>query len=159
MYYFDAEEDALKEDEYPILFTTSLQHPKPKVSLDQPESMLRKSKGIPEKQESEPLETHQESRYTRQDSDPIRNHRNPSMRFHKIARRPTLEQHNALAKPRIKLTEQGYPGELSFEELAECVSAKTKLGIILLCSSLSIVPTYLPHTALIFLYSKNSCVV
>jgi hypothetical protein len=31
-YYFDAEEEALKEDEYPIFFTTTLQHPKPIVS-------------------------------------------------------------------------------------------------------------------------------
>ena len=46
-YYFDAdEEEALKEDEYPIVFTTKLQNPKPIVSLEAPETLLRTSKYI-----------------------------------------------------------------------------------------------------------------
>jgi hypothetical protein len=109
-YYFDAEEEALKEDEYPILFTTALQHPKPIVSLEAPETLLRTSKSIM-RQESAP---------------PIESHKRLSERFLKIARRPTLEHHQELKMPRVKIPLQGYPGELTFEELVECVSNKEK---------------------------------
>lgn len=40
LFFFDAEQEPLGSDEYPIVFTNSLQHPKPDVSFDRPESLL-----------------------------------------------------------------------------------------------------------------------
>ena len=137
-YFFDAQEQPLKDDEYPIVFTTTLQHPKPKVSLEHPETLLRKSaaaaappteQSIVKKQESVPLQVGE--KYERQLSEPIESHRQTSVRFQKITRRPTLEQKSFLEEPRVKITEQGYPGELNFEELAECVSNIMSLNVLL----------------------------
>jgi hypothetical protein len=55
--------------------------------------------------------------------DTIQSHKEPSMRFEEIKRRPTLEHAKHLIDPRVKSRGvQGYPGALTVEELEECVS-------------------------------------
>jgi hypothetical protein len=193
VYFFDALEDPLGEEEYPIdayvvksdilgeypiFFTTSLQHPAPHVSLDEPETMLKKKKekaggqvGTAGSQRqgavsssSSPNRSYsldggkaissqslwiatadgtesatatssssptkkklsQQQRRTQQaerrNSEPIRSHKERSVRFLDIQRRPTLEHAKELEQPRVKVSLKGYPGELEINELEECVS-------------------------------------
>jgi hypothetical protein len=107
-YFFDAVQEPLKEGEYPVVFYNYLKH-KPDVSFADPESLLRpsdkKKNGI-RHAESGPLE------------------RRPSNRMLTILRRGTLEHKQALESPRIRIPISGYPGELTIEELAQCVSAR-----------------------------------
>lgn len=120
-FFFDAEEEPLGEDEYPPFFTTALQHPKPVVSMDHPETLLKSQLIEPQEPDSKLVAVPAKT-CKRLESFPIANHRVPSFRFQKMIRRPTLERKTELETPRVKLTEQGYPGELTFAELAECVS-------------------------------------
>jgi hypothetical protein len=103
--------------DYPIVFTTSLQHPAPHVSMEEPASMLRHLSDATledDEQRDESVEVWS--------SEPIQSHKEPSMRLLRIKRRPTMEHSVRLATPRIKIREKGYPGELTVEELDECVS-------------------------------------
>jgi hypothetical protein len=114
MFFFDAVPEELGPDDYPIVFTTKLQHPAPKVSLDEPETLLR--------QATTPTEPPR-----RQESAPIESHRKPSSRFERIARRSSDEFKRQLESPRVKIPLQGYPGDLTVQELAECVSRTTSV--------------------------------
>jgi hypothetical protein len=111
-YFFDAVQEPLKDGEYPVVFYNHLKH-KPEVSFADPQSLLRpsvdKNHAI-KHAESSPSE------------------RRPSARMLTILRRGTLEHKQALESPRIRIPVSGYPGELTIEELAQCVSARlTKL--------------------------------
>mmetsp|Transcript_9202 Transcript_9202/g.23313 ORF Transcript_9202/g.23313 Transcript_9202/m.23313 type:complete len:768 (+) Transcript_9202:174-2477(+) len=179
MYFFDALEDPLDDEEYPIdsyvvksdalgeypiHFTTSLQHPAPHVSMDKPETMLKKKKKKTEDNNTSKKTTKKkkggststaptnrsrsmngtmgmssESLWVaktdggqqkkksspppvveRWNSEPINNHKEPSVRFLDIQRRPTLEHKKQLEEPRVKSSLKGYPGELEIDELEEC---------------------------------------
>ena len=141
MYYFDAQEEPLKEDEYPVVFTDFLRHPKPIVSMDHPESLLSpsvttavsstqlsehggSSKGKPfgeslRRQTSEPIESGKE----REGGpwQPIANYQSRSARLEKMIQRPAEDEQKLLEKPRVEIPMQGYPGGLTMAELAECV--------------------------------------
>eukprot|EP00980_Cylindrotheca_fusiformis_P021916 scaffold8747_cov96-Cylindrotheca_fusiformis.AAC.11 len=115
LYYFDAVETPLGEDEYPPFFTTSIVHPKPKVTLEDPTTMLKhapndalmKTEGNEAEDEVHPKK-------------PISSHMRRSVRFEKITRRPTIEHAQALRQPRVAQNEKGYPGGLTSSELEEC---------------------------------------
>ena len=119
LFFFDAEENPLGDDEYPIVFTTNLQHPKPLVTFEHPESLLRGAIPVEMKHE----ERDEKKAYRRAQSVPIESHKTPSQRLLQIARRPTDETTMLLEKPRVKIDSRGYPGELTVVELAECVSS------------------------------------
>jgi len=146
LYWFDAVDNPLGQDEYPIdgyaigasnfkvVFTTSLP-PSPKVSLSDPDSMLRprsrassmassvcssQNLDFEDAFELEPID-HPEHKPK------IANHKEPSMRFKRMQRRSTEELTAELRRqPRnanaledaIGLA--GYPGTLTMNELEEC---------------------------------------
>jgi hypothetical protein len=158
MYFFDAVGRPLGDDEYPIdgyaigaqkfkvVFTTSVQAPDRKVSLSDPNSMLRPRSrasslgsnssfqrprsrsssfgsldSFEDAYELEPLETPKNPR------DRIQNLKETSMRFRKIRRRTSEELAAELQKPSAEAIENaigmaGYPGTLTVEQLEECVS-------------------------------------
>jgi hypothetical protein len=111
LFFFDAEQTPLGEDEYPVTFTNKLQHPKPTVTFEDPESLLRRSTTNVIK-----------NCIQRQESEPIGDHRIQSTRYLKITRRSTMEHAQLLEAPRVKTALQGYPGDLTLDDLAECVS-------------------------------------
>lgn len=195
LYFFDALEHPLGDEEYPIdgyviksdllgdypiVFTTSVQHPAPHVSMDHPETLLKRRRTTPplpvsttphggrshrltsesiwlastdqnddpgggtgsdmatsSRQQQRKATTtatkrkqqyHQEQKHKRhptkaerRHSEPIESHKEPSMRFLNILRRPTLEHAQQLQEPRVKVSLKGYPGELDVMELEECV--------------------------------------
>mmetsp|Transcript_8526 Transcript_8526/g.23591 ORF Transcript_8526/g.23591 Transcript_8526/m.23591 type:complete len:602 (-) Transcript_8526:105-1910(-) len=141
--FFDAVEDQLADDEYPIITTSYVPKPR-KVSFQQPETMLRG-------------EDWQEAKFQDAVADPVDGaeigadgkllHRPPpppgsplrershsgeaSPRsltrksgkpgsFRGVFRRPSMAARRDLEKPRITVHERGYPGQLDEEELAEC---------------------------------------
>ena len=124
LFYFDAEQDLLDDDEYPIVFTNFLVHPKPVVSMDDPESMLRKSVEFVDQPNDKPAV----EGFRRQLSAPIENYKSRSARLEQMIRRSTMEQQKELEKPRIKIPLQGYPGDLTVAELAECVRTLFRIG-------------------------------
>lgn len=117
LFYFDAEQDLLPDDEYPIMFSNFLVHPKPVVSMAHPETMLRKSVDFVDQQQPNKAKDHG---FRRQLSAPIENHKSRSARLEQMIRRSTMEHQQELEKPRIKIPLQGYPGDLTVAELAEC---------------------------------------
>ena len=162
MYFFDAEQEPLGPDDYPIVFTTSLQRPKPKVSFNEPESMLRDFQD-PEDDSSTNSDTAEKSSSSSPSPDyaPIKNFKIPSARFREITRRSSVEIQNALETPRVKCEERGYPGGLTVEELKECVSLCCLYPFLLVLSNEVICPTNKTLTVY-FCFggcSKNSCVV
>lgn len=116
MYFFDAVETPLGEDEYPPYFTTSIAHPKPKVSLEDPITLLKHSPTSPVNNDDE---IHPQK--------PISSHKRRSVRWEQITRRPTMEHAQALSSPRVAQDEKGYPGGLTVAELEECVSSYTPI--------------------------------
>jgi hypothetical protein len=109
-YFFDAVQEPLKYGEYPVVFYNYLQH-KPQVSLADPESLLRPS---------------DDKKHAVRHADSAPLGRRPSGRMLAILRRGTLEHKQALESPRIRIPISGYPGELTIEELAQCVSTPRK---------------------------------
>ena len=210
MFFFDALEDPLDDEEYPIdsyvvksdalgeypiYFTTSLQHPAPHVSMDEPETMLKKKKKTGDNNISVKTATARKkggaystapknrsrsindtmgmsseslwvaktdggqqkklssspSVVERRNSEPINNHKEPSVRFLDIQRRPTLEHKKQLVEPRVKTSLKGYPGELELDELEECVSVlflelDASYGTVFCCLLLLILSLPLPHS-------------
>jgi hypothetical protein len=164
-YFFDAVDTPLEDDEfpidgyviksggelgdYPIIFTTSLQHPAPHFTNDDPHTWLRKSlqvktgggaeedeqqlagaESLDEVHELHPKhKKSQQTQQKRRDShlsvmsrDTIQSHKTPSQRFQKIKKRSTLEHKTQLEQPRVKSHGlQGYPGALTVDEMEECV--------------------------------------
>lgn len=121
MFYFDAVETPLGEDEYPPFFTTSILHPKPNVTLEDPISLLKHDPTSPPKGRIH-QEEEEEEQVDLRPHKPISSHKRRSVRWDEITRRPTMEHTHALSEPRVPQAEQGYPGELTVHELEECVS-------------------------------------
>ncbi|VEU34586.1 unnamed protein product [Pseudo-nitzschia multistriata] len=142
MFFFDAVDFPLGDDEFPIdgyvvggkgkarvVFTTSIAHPAPKVSLEDPTSMLRNSEkngsscgGIGE-DDNDSYEL-----VPVQNDNRIENYKEPSLRFAKIRARSSealaAELQN-FPKPSPTSVEDaigmaGYPGTLTIDELEEC---------------------------------------
>mmetsp|Transcript_20969 Transcript_20969/g.48695 ORF Transcript_20969/g.48695 Transcript_20969/m.48695 type:complete len:276 (+) Transcript_20969:102-929(+) len=109
LFYFDAVEEPLGEEEYPPIFTTAIVHPKPQVTLDDPKTLLRKPSII------KPTTTS-----TQENQEPNKSGR--SVRFVTIAERPASEHAELLKSPRVPQAEKGFPGGLTVVELEECVS-------------------------------------
>lgn len=145
LYFFDAVDQPLDDDEYPIdgyaiggqqkfkvVFTTSIQ-PSPKASLADPDSMLRpqsRSSSLGSLSDFEDAYDIVPTESSHSRSSKIRNHKEPSARFMKIRRRTDEEVKEDLTRPGSSTLENtiglaGYPGTLTVEELEECVSAKT----------------------------------
>jgi hypothetical protein len=155
MYFFDAVDRPMGDDEYPIdgyaigaqkfkvVFMTSIQSPSRRVSMTDPDSMLRprsRSSSLGslsslndfqdacyDETELEPLTIDHHPNRSRNDK--ILNHKEPSMRFRKIRKRSAEELAAELKKPSAATIEDaigmaGYPGTLTVEELDECVSGK-----------------------------------
>jgi hypothetical protein len=125
MFYFDAVETPLGEDEYPPFFTTSILHPKPNVTLEDPITLLKHDPTSPLKgriSEDDEEEEEEEEQVDLRPHKPISSHKRRSVRWDEITRRPTMEHTHALSEPRVPQAEQGYPGELTVHELEECVS-------------------------------------
>ncbi|CAJ1932649.1 unnamed protein product [Cylindrotheca closterium] len=114
LFFFDAVENPLGEDEYPPIFTTAIQHPKRRVTLEDPITMLHHA---PTDRVSDDDDGDDEL-LTRQG--PIADHLSGSQRFETISRRPTLEHTKALQGPRVPQAEKGFPGGLTVAELEEC---------------------------------------
>jgi hypothetical protein len=160
MYFFDAVDRPLGDDEYPIdgyaigaqkfkvVFTTSIQSPSRRVSLTDPDSMLRprsRSSSLGslsslndfqdaccDETEFEPLTIDHHPKKSRNDK--ILNHKEPSIRFRKIRRRSAEELAADLKKPSAATIDDaigmaGYPGTLTVEELDECVSEKQTIEV------------------------------
>jgi len=149
MYFFDAVDRPLGDDEYPIdgyaigaqkfkvVFTTSIQSPSPKASLSDPDSMLRLRSRSSSLGSMSSLNDEFEDAY---DLEPIetpnrkiQNHKEPSARFKKIKRRSCEELEAELTRPRSSTIENaiglaGYPGTLTVEELEECQKFVKKLN-------------------------------
>lgn len=175
-FFFDAVDQPLGEEEYPIdgyviksggelgdypiIFTTSLQHPAPHFTTDDPSTWLRKAlkvttttaapatgAGEEEEDTAEEMDDEEEAadevveltrpqkkkkpkQAVRRDSnmsvasrDTIQSHKEPSLRFLNIKQRTPSIHKIHLEKPRVKsLGLPGYPGELTMEEMEECVS-------------------------------------
>eukprot|EP00523_Entomoneis_sp_CCMP467_P010166 CAMPEP_0168732250 /NCGR_PEP_ID=MMETSP0724-20121128/7677_1 /TAXON_ID=265536 /ORGANISM="Amphiprora sp., Strain CCMP467" /LENGTH=584 /DNA_ID=CAMNT_0008779269 /DNA_START=374 /DNA_END=2128 /DNA_ORIENTATION=- len=107
LFYFDAVEEPLGEEEYPPIFTTAIVHPKPQVTLDDPKTLLRKPSII------KPTTTS-----TQENQEPNKSGR--SVRFVTIAERPASEHAELLKSPRVPQAEKGFPGGLTVVELEEC---------------------------------------
>ena len=154
MFFFDAVDHPLGEDEYPIdgyviggkgkprvVFTTSMEHPAPRVSLEEPTSMLRNSlKNGPSSStgsrvswrdtddDSHELVSQENTNHSSRTKAKIANHKEPSLRFKRIRSRSTEELATDLQQfPKPPAVEDvigmgGYPGTLTVEELEECVS-------------------------------------
>eukprot|EP00532_Pseudo-nitzschia_australis_P004986 CAMPEP_0168202500 /NCGR_PEP_ID=MMETSP0139_2-20121125/24308_1 /TAXON_ID=44445 /ORGANISM="Pseudo-nitzschia australis, Strain 10249 10 AB" /LENGTH=719 /DNA_ID=CAMNT_0008128197 /DNA_START=164 /DNA_END=2323 /DNA_ORIENTATION=- len=153
MFFFDAVDHPLGEDEYPIdgyiiggrgkprvVFTTSMEHPAPRVSLEEPVSMLRNSlKNGPcsstgsrvswrDAHEDDSLELvpQENTNYSNRTKAKIANHKEPSLRFKRIRSRSTEELTTDLQQfptpPAVEdvIGMAGYPGTLTVEELEEC---------------------------------------
>eukprot|EP00535_Pseudo-nitzschia_heimii_P009764 CAMPEP_0197190734 /NCGR_PEP_ID=MMETSP1423-20130617/22205_1 /TAXON_ID=476441 /ORGANISM="Pseudo-nitzschia heimii, Strain UNC1101" /LENGTH=795 /DNA_ID=CAMNT_0042643187 /DNA_START=236 /DNA_END=2623 /DNA_ORIENTATION=- len=114
LYYFDAEENELDDDEYPIsgyaiqsslkslkkfkvVFRTDMEHPAPKVSLSDPASMLHprsrtssigSQSSLNDYEDTAELETIEVAQPIKQKGR-ILNHKQPSARFRKIRKRTT----------------------------------------------------------------------
>jgi hypothetical protein len=112
-YFFDAVQEPLKDDEYPVVFYSHVK-PKPhEFDWDDPATLLGKdSKG---KRDEEQVEERAVALVEEEEQF-------GSQRLTKILRRTTMEHKAFLEAPRIKIGGSGYPGELSVDELAECVS-------------------------------------
>lgn len=122
LFFFDAVETPLGEDEYPPIFTVGIPHPKPRVTLEDPITLLKHAP-------SSPLSEEMTEEFVSGIKSPIAiDHRQNSERFQVITRRPTLENAKALQDPRVAQAERGFPGGLTFSELEECVSALLTLN-------------------------------
>ena len=157
MFFFDAVDHPLGDDEYPIdgyaiggigakvVFTTSIEHPAPRVSMEKPASMLRRPSGSSSSKPSSRANSEGgadddnavaiiEPQIDHDRKTKITNHKEPSLRFHKIRKRSSQEIEAELKKSRINdpslqhsaledaIGMAGYPGTLTVEELEECVS-------------------------------------
>ena len=128
LYFFDAVETPLAEDEYPPVFTTAIQHPKRRVTLEDPVTMLHHSPTSPINNQMDDEDDPLLGR-----GGPIESHSSGSQRFEMISRRPTIEHAKALSEPRVPQQERGFPGGLTVAELEECVSTfEMTLSLLLL---------------------------
>jgi hypothetical protein len=112
LFFFDAVESPLRDDEYPPVFTTTMPHPKLRVTLEDPATLLKSLDTVEPQLRGSPMESH----------------RRKSRRFVEITRRSTMEHTTELEQPRVPIEERGYPGGLSMDELGECVSKELILA-------------------------------
>jgi hypothetical protein len=122
-YFFDAVEQELGPDEYPIFITNRPPSAPKFVTLEQPETLL--------------LHNYEDDRTDATGagggggasstivvgSEEVINHQHKqsSMRLQRILRRGTMEHQQQLESPRVKVPLRGYPGELTKPELEQCV--------------------------------------
>jgi hypothetical protein len=96
-FYFDAEQEELEDDEYPIITTTYVwKPPSRRLSIDQPETLLRSPSEQSVVAASAPPPLRRQSLRT-------------------SLRRLHLEE------PRVHCAERGYPGQLNPTELDQCM--------------------------------------
>jgi hypothetical protein len=162
MFFFDAVDHPLGEDEFPfkvdgyaiggpnsgVVFTTSIEHPAPIVSMDDPTTMLRHSAKVAssasaasssrndDNDDDDEIEGIDEDRRAS-----ISNHKEPSARFRRLRKRSTSElqaelttaqssSNKLLTTPQTTANNNnnlenaiglaGYPGTLTVDELNEC---------------------------------------
>ena len=112
-YFFDAVQEPLGEDEYPVVFYSHIK-PKPReFDLEDPTTLLS---------DKDSFDKNEDSQGNLPGAVGLESHQSTSQRLSKILRRTTLDHKAALEAPRIKIGGSGYPGELSVDEVAECVS-------------------------------------
>jgi CRAL/TRIO domain len=136
--YFDAFEDAdwmLSEDDYPTIPTVSIPKRLHRVSMIEPETLLRPTgPRRPQEDEYEATVCVSASRRnvipassssTSSHSSAAHHHHGHSLKLgglkNKVFRRGSFLAQQELEKPRIALSERGYPGQLNPEELAQCL--------------------------------------
>jgi len=135
LFFFDACEYPLRDDEYPYISITDYIRPKRQVSMDDPSSMLQACKRFPRSDERHHHKSH--DTLLRPDSDddeslihlpdrklvsePIQNHKARSQRLLTLSSRSMEEQQDILQRPRIYVSQKGFPGDLTVAELFECV--------------------------------------
>ena len=115
LFFFDACETPLAEDEYPPTFTNYLP-PKRKVSLEEPWTMLSRNHNhratttitVQEEEEAEDSTERTVTETSDGFSDPSSS-----------SQRSTV----LLQQPRVKLSMKGFPGNLTMSELQQCVSS------------------------------------
>ena len=156
MFFFDAVDHPLGEDEFPfpvdgyaiggpnsgVVFTTSIEHPAPNVSMDDPTTMLRHSAAKAVSVASSRNDDNYEVDDDDDDDDEgidvdrralITNHKEVSARFRRIRKRSPSELHKSLTTIQTPTTTNnnnnnlenaiglaGYPGTLTVHELNEC---------------------------------------
>jgi len=138
LFFFDACEHPLADDEYPYISITDYVRPKRRVSMKDPLSMLGSQVGEGLSNSKQLTDNHvaildaggtdnddesaiQRPTLKKYMSEPIQNHKSPSQRFLTLTSRSTIEQQAILQKPRVKISQRGFPGDLTVDELGECV--------------------------------------
>ena len=143
LFFFDACEHPLADDEYPYISITDYVRPKRRVSMKEPLSMLGRQEGEGFSNSQQLTDDHVEILDAGTDhddesviqrptlkkymSEPIQNHKSPSQRFLTLTSRSTIEQQAILQKPRVKISQRGFPGDLTVDELGECVRSISAL--------------------------------
>eukprot|EP00522_Entomoneis_paludosa_P012964 CAMPEP_0172447248 /NCGR_PEP_ID=MMETSP1065-20121228/6588_1 /TAXON_ID=265537 /ORGANISM="Amphiprora paludosa, Strain CCMP125" /LENGTH=623 /DNA_ID=CAMNT_0013198495 /DNA_START=39 /DNA_END=1910 /DNA_ORIENTATION=- len=141
--FFDAVEDQLADDEYPIITTSYVAKPR-KVSFMDPQTMLRSDdwqepafedaraepgegagvdsngKLIAATAESPPHTPRDRSTSTDMSPRSFRKSMQNRAGSLRVFRRPSMAARKDLEKPRITVQERGYPGQLNEEELSQC---------------------------------------
>jgi hypothetical protein len=133
LFFFDACENPLAEDEYPYISITDYLRPKRRVSMKDPLSMLRKHQSVESSEEHPKLKNEtddgldgddsliQRRAFKKHVSEPINSHKSRSERFLTLTSRSTVEHQAILQQPRVKIPQRGFPGDLTMAELGECV--------------------------------------
>jgi hypothetical protein len=176
LFFFDACEHPLAEDEYPYISITDYVRPKRRVSMKDPLSMLGKHEGEGLSKSKQLTDDHvaildagtdddDESAIQRSTlkylSEPIQNHKSPSQRFLTLTSRSTIEQQTFLQQPRVRISQRGFPGDLTVDELGECVSfdgnrgCDSAIGSHLFLSDCSLSSSKIKTIANLNLDSKN----
>lgn len=104
-FFMDALEEEEDDDEYPVITTTYVSKPPRRLSIDCPESMLRQQDGG----NSSIVLTGQDTTSTQP--------RRKSL----FSRRGTMAARKSLVRARSMVVERGFPGQLSNQELDECI--------------------------------------
>lgn len=130
-FYFDAVEEPLMEYEYPVSITNKPPSNKPYVTMEEPETLLMPAEVDPADSRCRDLQrdtlaslgiSDDQSQGAEDANDDGHRHRKPSMRLQTFLRRGTMEHKRQLESPRVKTPLRGFPGELTVEELTNCVS-------------------------------------
>jgi len=140
MFFFDAVDHPLDDDEFPIdgyvvggrgkprvVFTTSIEHPAPRVTFREPDSMLRSSMRSLTSSQAGSVHEDDTTEYPEsgRTKAKILDHRRPSLRLSRIRTRSAedldsdLRNFSKSSVPDV-IGMAGYPGTLTVEELEEC---------------------------------------
>lgn len=141
LYYFDAEQDPLADDEFPAPATREIELIKYVRKVEATESAKEgfpsSPPQLPPRPEAYGTSVDFAGNITRKKvsfrghdiSSPIANHRVPSARFDSLCARSIEELKEDLLEPRVKIPFNGYPGGLTEAELQECVSTAMQIYI------------------------------